>query len=98
LADDARLHPLGHHVRRARRETELSQVVVGRLLHREHSAHQPAELDRVVDVGGDDRLRGPGADHPSELQRALEVPATVTAMLQHQVEPKPLPTAEGGNR
>lgn len=97
FADHACLHPLRHHVGRAGRQAELTQVVVGRLLHREHTPHQSAELDRVVDVRGDDRLRRAGADHPSELKRALLVALAVAAMLQHQVEPEPLPTPKGGN-
>jgi hypothetical protein len=61
--------------------------VVGRLFHGQHASHQTAELDRIVHVGGDDRLRGPGTHHPRELQGALLMPSPVAAMLQHQVQP-----------
>ena len=97
FTNHACLHPLRHHVGRAGRQAELTQIVVGRLLDCEHPPHQSAELDRIVDVGGDDRLRGAGAHHPGELQRALLMSLAVAAMLQHQVEPEPLPTSKGGN-
>jgi hypothetical protein len=97
FADNPSLHPLRHHVRRAGGQAELPQIVVGRLLHRQHSPHQSAELDGVVHVGGDDRLRRPGPDHPGELERALLVPPTVAAVLQHQVEPEALPAPKLGN-
>jgi hypothetical protein len=71
--------------------------MVGGLLHREHTPHQPAELDGVVHVGGDDRLRRAGPDHAGQLERALLVAASVAAMLQHQIDPKPLPASQAGN-
>jgi hypothetical protein len=93
----SRLHSLRHHVRRAGGEAELPQVVVGGLLHREHAPHQPAELDRVVHVGGDDRLRGARPHHAGQLERALLMAAPVAAMLQHQIEPKLLPASQARN-
>jgi len=71
--------------------------MVGRLLHGEHAPHQAAELHRVVHVGGNRRLGGPGPDHPSQLQRALLVTPAVAAVLQYQIEPQALPAAEAGN-
>ena len=97
LTHHSRLHSLRHHVRRAGGEAELPQVVVGGLLHREHSPHESAELDRVVHVGGDDRLRGASPHHAGQLERALLMAAPVAAMLQHQIEPKPLPASQARN-
>jgi len=97
LAHHPGLDPLRHHVRRTRRQAELPQVVVGRLLHGQHSPHQPAELDGVGDMGRDDRLGRARPHHTGELERALLVAPPVAAMLQDEVEPEPLPTAKRGN-
>jgi len=45
----------------------------------------------------DDRLRRAGADHAGELERALLMAPPIAAMLQDEIEPEPLPTAEGRN-